>query len=76
MLTVCLITLGDLAIPLGRYRYHTGDQPGHAVRHGYCEEAQVGRLNRSADMFVLLSWDSRHNIVVTPAGQVHDTGLG
>ena len=34
MLTLCLITLGDLAIPLGGYRYHAGDQPGHVVRHG------------------------------------------
>ena len=42
MLTLCLITLGDLAILLGGYRYHTGDQPGHVVRHGYCDEAKVG----------------------------------
>ena len=34
MLTLRLITLGDLAIPLGGYRYHAGDQPGHVVRHG------------------------------------------
>jgi hypothetical protein len=54
MLTLRLITPGDLAIRLGGYRYHTGDQPGHVVRHGYCDEAKVGRLNRSADMFVLL----------------------
>jgi len=25
---------GDLAILLGGYRYHTGEQPGHVVRHG------------------------------------------
>ncbi len=54
MLTLCLITPGDLAILLGGYRCHTGDQPGHVVRHGYCDEAKLGRLNRSADMFVLL----------------------
>jgi len=76
MLTVCLITPGDVANLLGGYRYHTGDQPGHVVRPRYCDEAKVGRLNRSADVFVLLSWDSRHNIVVIVAGQVHDTGLG
>jgi hypothetical protein len=40
MLTLCLITPGDLAIRLGGYRYHTGDQPGHVVRHGYCDEAK------------------------------------
>ena len=55
MLTLCLVTPGDLAILSGRYRYHTGKQPGHVVRHGHCDEAKVGRLNRSADMFVLLS---------------------
>jgi probable phosphoglycerate mutase len=64
MLTVCLITPGDLAILLSGYRYHTGDQPGRAVRHAHRDEAKVGRLNRSADMFVLLSWDSRHNILL------------
>ena len=56
MLTLCLITPSDLAILLGEYRYHTGDHRGHVVRHGYCDEAKVGRLNRSADMLVLLSW--------------------
>ena len=54
MLTLCLITPGDLAILLGECRYHTGDQSGHVVRHGYCDEAKVGTLNRSADMLVLL----------------------
>jgi hypothetical protein len=53
MLTLCLIARATPAILLGGYRYHTGDQPGHVVRHGYCDEAKVGRLNRSADMFVL-----------------------
>jgi hypothetical protein len=43
MLMLCLITPGDLAILLGGYRYHTSDQPGHVVRHGYCDEAKVGR---------------------------------
>jgi hypothetical protein len=49
MLKLCLITLGDLAILPGGYRYLT-----HVVRHGYCDEAKVGTLNRSADMLVLL----------------------
>jgi hypothetical protein len=55
MLTLCLITPATWPSLLGGYRYHTGDQLGHVVRHGYCDEAKVGRLNRSADMFVLLS---------------------
>jgi hypothetical protein len=55
MLTLCLITPGDLAILMGGYRCHIGDQPGQVVRHGYCGEAEVWRLNRSADIFVLLS---------------------
>jgi hypothetical protein len=53
MLTLCLIARATPAILLGGYRYHTGDQSGHVLRHGYCDEAKVGRLNRSADMFVL-----------------------
>jgi hypothetical protein len=65
MLTFCLVTPGGLAILMGRYRYHIGDRPGQVARHGYCDKAMVGRLNRSADMFVLLSWEqltqhSRH----------------
>ena len=55
MLTLCLIRLGDLAILMGGYRYHTGDQPGQVMRHGHCDKSKVGRLNRSADLFVLLS---------------------
>ena len=42
MLTLCLITQATPAILLGGYRYHTGDQPGHVVRHGYYDEAKVG----------------------------------
>jgi hypothetical protein len=76
MLTLCLITPGDLAILLGGYRYRTGDQPGQVVRHGYRDEAKVGRLNRSADMFVLRHKNSRHKISVILAGQPYDTGLG
>jgi len=57
MLTLCLTIPGDLAILMGPYRYGTGDQPGQVVRHGYCDEAKAGQLNRSADMSVLLSWE-------------------
>ena len=57
MLTLCLTTRGDLAVQMGAYRYRIGDQPGRFVRHGYGDGAKVGRLNRSADMFVLLSWE-------------------
>src|ERR1022692_3215275 len=40
---------GDLAILMGGYRYqHRCDRPGQVVRHGYCDEAKGGRLNRSA----------------------------
>ena len=65
MPTFCLIIPGGLAFLTGGYRYHIGNQPGQVVRHGYCGEAKVGRLNRSADMFVMLSWEqstqhSRH----------------
>jgi hypothetical protein len=38
MLTLCLITPGDLAILVAG----TGAQPGQGVRHGYCDEARVG----------------------------------
>jgi hypothetical protein len=55
---------------MGGYRYHIGDQPGQVVRHGYCDEAKVGRLNRSADMFVLLYRNGRHNIFVVLAGAI------
>jgi hypothetical protein len=42
MLTLCLITPATPAILLGGYRYQTGDQPGHVVRHGYYDYAKVG----------------------------------
>jgi hypothetical protein len=57
MLTLGLATPGDPAILMGPYRYRLGDQPGQVVRHGYGDEAKVGRLNRSADVLVLLSWE-------------------
>ena len=76
MLTLCLITPGDLAILLGGYRYYTGDQLGHVMRHGYCDGPGLGRLNRSADMFVLLLWEQSTQHFVILAGQSYDTGLG
>ena len=57
MLTLCLIDRGRLATLMGGYRYRIGDQPAQVVTHGYCDEANVGRLNRPADLFVLLSWE-------------------
>ena len=70
MLTLCLIYRGRLAILLGGYQYHTGDQPGHVGRQGYCDEAKVGRLNRSADMFVLLLWEQSTQHLCHPRGTV------
>ena len=55
MLTLCLITPGDLAILMAGTGTTSVTSPARSVRHGYCDEAKVGRLNRSADMFVLLS---------------------
>jgi len=43
MLTLCLITPGDPAIPMGGYRYHIGARPGQVVRRGYCDQAGVSR---------------------------------
>jgi hypothetical protein len=74
MLTLHLITWG-LAILLGGTDI-TGDQGRHVVRHGYCDEAKVGRLNRSAEMYVSLSWAQSTQHSVIAAGQVNDTGLG
>jgi hypothetical protein len=64
MLTLYLITPDGLAILTGGYRYHVGDRPARSCGMG----TVTGRgwlLNRSADMFVLLSWEqptqhSRH----------------
>ena len=33
--------LADLAILLSGYQYRTGDQPGHVVRHAYCDGAKA-----------------------------------
>ena len=43
MLTLCLITPGDLAILIGGYRYHVGDRAGQVVRRVYCDKATAGR---------------------------------
>jgi hypothetical protein len=34
MLTLCLIIPGDLAVLMGGYRCHIGDQPGQVVGMG------------------------------------------
>ena len=77
MLTLCLITPGDLAIPLGGCRYHTSDQSGHVVRHGYCDEAKVGEaepFHRHVRFTVMGTVDTTFFVVL--AGQGYDTGLG
>jgi len=77
MLTLCLITPGDLAILLGRCRYHTGVQPGRVVRHGYCDAAKVGeaeRFCRHVRFTVMGTVDTTFFVVL--AGQGYDTGLG
>ena len=43
MLTLGLINPGNLAAPMGGYRYHIGDRPGQVVRHGYCDKAMASR---------------------------------
>src|SRR4029077_10996468 len=48
---------GGLTILMGGHRYRTGDQPGQVMRHGHRDKAKIGRLNRSTDMLVLLSWE-------------------
>ena len=70
MLTLCLIYRGRLALLLGGCQYHAGEQSGHVVRHGYCDKAKVGRLNRSADMFVLLLWEQSTQHLCHPRGTV------
>ena len=77
MLTLCLITPGDLAIPLGGCRYHTSDQFGHVVRHGYRDEAKVGeaeRFCRHVRFTVMGTVDTTFFVVL--AGQGYDSGLG
>ena len=76
MLTLCLITPGDPAILLAGYRYHTGAQPGHVVRHGYFDEVKAGRLNRPADMFVLAVMGTVDTTLLSSSRDRHDTGLG
>jgi glycosyltransferase involved in cell wall biosynthesis len=49
-----------------------GELPGRVVRHGSCDDAQVGRLYRSADIFVLPSWWETYGTVY---GEALDAGL-
>jgi len=49
-----------------------GDLPGRVVRHGPCDDAAVGRLYRSADMFVL---PSRWETFGTVYAEAMDAGL-
>jgi glycosyltransferase involved in cell wall biosynthesis len=48
------------------------DLPGRVVRHGLCDDAEVGRLYRSADMFVLPSWWETYG---TAFAEAMDAGL-
>ncbi len=68
MLTLGLTTPGDLAILMGSYRYRIGDQSARSCGYGYCDEVKVGRLNRSADTFVLLSWEQPTQHLRHPRG--------
>jgi hypothetical protein len=68
MLTFCLITPGDLAILLAGTGTTPVTRPGQVARHGYCDEAKVGRLNPAADMFVLLSWEQSTQLSRHPRG--------
>jgi glycosyltransferase involved in cell wall biosynthesis len=46
--------------------------PDRVVRHGFCDDAEVGRLYRSADMFVLPSWWETYG---TAFAEAMDAGL-
>ena len=59
MLTLCLIYRGRLAILLGGCQYHAGEQSGHVVRHGYCDDAQVAEpIPRHARLSVEMPTDT------------------
>src|ERR1700722_14775394 len=53
--------------PDGGYRPHIGDQPGQVVGMGTVT-SQGWRLNRSADVFVLLSWEQSTQHLRHPRG--------
>jgi glycosyltransferase involved in cell wall biosynthesis len=55
-----------------RVSQRIGDLPGRVVRHGSCNDAEVGRLYRSADMFVL---PSRWETYGTAYAEAMDAGL-
>lgn len=58
MLTVGLITLGDPATMTpdhDRGIARLGELRDRVVRHGPCNDTEIGRLHRSADFFVLPS---------------------
>jgi hypothetical protein len=67
MLTLCRIAPGDLAILMAGYRCHIGDQSGQVVGMGTVT-SQGWRLNRSADVFVLLSWEQSTQHLRHPRG--------
>ena len=50
----------------------TGDLPGRVVRHGPCNDAEIGVLYRSADLFVL---PSRWETYGTAIAEAMDAGL-
>ena len=52
--------------------HRIGELPGRVVRHGPCDDAEVGRLYRSADMFVL---PSRWETYGTAFAEAMDAGL-
>jgi len=65
MLTFCLITPGDLAILMAGTGTTSVTSPARSRGMGTATRPRLGGLNRSADMFVLLSWEqstqySRH----------------
>ena len=53
-----------------RVIHRIGDLPDRVVRHGSCNDAEVGRLYRSADMFVLPSWWETYGTVYAEAMDV------
>jgi glycosyltransferase involved in cell wall biosynthesis len=55
-----------------RVIHRVGDLPDRVIRHGSCDDAEVGRLYRSADMFVLPSWWETYG---TAFAEAMDAGL-
>ena len=67
MLTLCLITPGDLAILMAGTGTTPVTSPATSSAWGL-RRGQGWRLNRSADMFVLLSWEQSTQRVRHPRG--------